>query len=496
MITLAELNALPEPEFVAQLGGIFEHSPWVAERAAAARPFASRELLLAAMCAVVDAATPTEQLALIRAHPRLRRTARARAELTPASSREQRGAGLDVCTPEEAARLDALNEAYAAKFAMPFILAVRGHTPQSIIAVCERRLNGDAASEQRAALREIGLIAGYRLADAVVDHADLIKRHVNVADQRLGAVALSVSDEFFAPVARMLSVSEPEWRAGVYDEHGKWMDGWETRRRRTGGHDHCILRLAGPSTLALVDLDTRYFTGNYPPFASLQAARIAGSPDEQTIWTELLPRSPLAGDQHNFFELPTAGVWTHLKLNIYPDGGIARFRAYGTLQPDWSRSIETVDLVAALNGGRALACSDEHYGAMGNLLLPGRGVSMGDGWETRRRRGPGFDWVILQLGTVGRIECAEIDTAHFKGNFPHQVSMHAALVREPASDLYAESLQWPVLLEPELMSADSVVRFRSQLQELGPVSHVRVNMHPDGGLSRVRLFGRPERGGT
>jgi allantoicase len=326
---------------------------------------------------------------------------------------------------------------------------------------------------------------------------ELIKRHVNVADARLGAMALSVSDEFFAPAARMLSASEPEWRAGVYDDHGKWMDGWETRRRRTGGHDHCILRLAAPSTLALVDLDTRYFTGNYPPFASLEAARLAGSPDEQTTWTELLPRSPLAGDRHNFFELPATQAWTHLKLNIYPDGGIARLRVYGTLQPDWTRSAEAVDLAAALNGGRALACSDEHYGAMGNLLLPGRGASMGDGWETRRRRGPGFDWVILALGTIGRIQCAEFDTAHFKGNYPHQVSMHAALVRSAAdADLYGQSLRWPVLLEPELLSADSIVRFRAQLHELGPVSHVRVNMHPDGGLSRVRLFGFPERGGV
>lgn len=121
---------------------------------------------------------------------------------------------------------------------------------------------------------------------------------------------------------------------------------------------------------------------------------------------------------------------------------------------------------------------------------------MGDGWETRRRRGPGFDWVILKLGTIGRIECVEIDTAHFKGNYPHQVSIHAALVREPASDLDGASLRWPVLLEPELMSADRIVQFRAQLHELGPVSHVRVNMHPDGGLSRVRLFGRPERGGV
>ncbi len=498
MITLAELNALPESDFVAQLAGIFEHSPWVAARAAAGRPFASRRHLLEAMCAAVDAASPAEQLMLIRAHPKLRRLARAREELTAASSREQRGAGLDACTPAEAGRLDELNEAYTAKFAMPFILAVRGHTPQSIIAAFEQRLSHDTTAEQRTALREIERIAGYRLADAVAEtqanFAELSKRYTNVADQRLGAVAVSASDEFFAPVARMLSASEPEWRAGVFDDHGKWMDGWETRRRRTGGHDHCILRLAGPSKLALLDLDTRHFTGNYPPFASLHSARVAGDPDEHTAWTELLPRSALLGNQHNFFELPPAGVWTHLKLSIYPDGGIARLRAYGTLQPDWTRSGEAVDLVAALNGGRALACNDEHYGAMGNLLLPGRGASMGEGWETRRRREPGFDWVILALGTIGRIQCVEIDTAHFKGNYPHQVSLHAGRVSEERVDWYAQSLHWPVLLEPEFLSADSVVRFRAQLHELGPVSHVRVNIHPDGGLSRVRLFGVPERG--
>jgi OHCU decarboxylase len=169
MITLGELNALPEPEFVARLAGIFEHSPWVAARAAAGRPFASRATLLEALCAAVDAATPEEQLALIRAHPRLRRSVRAREELTAASLREQRGAGLEACTPAQAARLDELNEAYAAKFAMPFILAVRGHTPESIIGACERRLHHDAATERRTALREIGAIAGFRLADAVAE---------------------------------------------------------------------------------------------------------------------------------------------------------------------------------------------------------------------------------------------------------------------------------------------------------------------------------------
>ena len=169
MITLAELNVLPTDEFVVRLAGIFERSPWVAQRIAAARPFDSPQHLLAAMRTAVAEATAAEQLALIRAHPKLGLRGQAREELTAASTREQRGAGLDACAPGEVALLDELNAAYAEKFAMPFILAVRGHTSQSIIATCKRRLLNDGLSERRAALHEIGLIAGYRLADVVSD---------------------------------------------------------------------------------------------------------------------------------------------------------------------------------------------------------------------------------------------------------------------------------------------------------------------------------------
>ena len=331
--------------------------------------------------------------------------------------------------------------------------------------------------------------------DQASRYSELIARNINLADERLGAVALSATDDFFAPMERLLNPAEPVWRAGVYDENGKWMDGWESRRRRDSGHDHCIVQLAGPGTLALLDIDTRFFTGNYPPFASVQGCRLTGAPDERTQWTELLPTSALKGDQRNFFELGSADVWTHLKLNIYPDGGVARLRAYGALRRDWTgqAKTETVDLTAALNGGRALACSDEHYGSMHNLLLPGSGASMADGWETRRRREPGYDWVILRLGAPGRIQYVEVDTAYFKGNFPHRISINATLLAGPAdADLRSQSLYWPPLLEPQLLQADAVVRFQSQLKDLGRISHVRVNIHPDGGLSRIRLFGHPE----
>ena len=332
---------------------------------------------------------------------------------------------------------------------------------------------------------------------------ELLQRYTNVADSRLGAVALYATDDFFAAKERMLQPSEPEWRAGVHDDHGKWMDGWESRRRRDQGHDYCVVQLAAPSTLTALEIDTRYFTGNYPPYASVQACRVDGQPTADTRWSELLGRSALSGDRRHYFELQSKEIWTHLKLNIYPDGGIARFRAYGVIYRDWAAvgGGEPIDLVSALNGGVALACSDQHYGSMGHLLLPGRGTSMADGWETRRRREPGHDWVILRLGHRGRIRQVEVDTAHYKGNYPHQVSIHAGLLvgeADAAADVNADlaslCLYWPPLLEPQYLKADSAHRFESEVRDLGPVSHVRVNIHPDGGLSRVRLFGKPERG--
>ncbi|HEX9138291.1 MAG TPA: allantoicase [Steroidobacteraceae bacterium] len=327
--------------------------------------------------------------------------------------------------------------------------------------------------------------------------ADLLARYINVADDRLGASAQFATDDFFAPKERMLQATEPEWRAGVYDENGKWMDGWESRRRRGGGHDYCIVKLAAPSKLAVLEIDTRHFTGNFPPFASVEACQSAAEPSAATVWKELLGSSALNGNKRNFFTVQSAATWTHVKLNIFPDGGIARFRAYGTVQYDWSSAMggEPVDLVAALRGGVAVACSDEHYGSMSNLLLPGRAASMAGGWETRRRRGPGYDWVILRLGHRGRVTRVEIDTAFFKGNFPHQVSIQAALREGDADGRWlADAPQWPAMLEPQYLRADSVHEFTGELRDVGAISHVRVNIHPDGGLSRVRLFGRIDSG--
>ncbi|HEY4646389.1 MAG TPA: allantoicase [Steroidobacteraceae bacterium] len=315
---------------------------------------------------------------------------------------------------------------------------------------------------------------------------------INLADDSLGAQALWVSDEFFAAKERMLRPTEPVFRASTFDDHGQWMDGWETRRRRGPGHDSCVVRLAYSGVIKLIDIDTRHFTGNFPAQASVDATNDVDPLAPGTRWTTILPARALGGDRHNTFPIEDGSTWRSLRLNIFPDGGIARFRVCGVVRPDWTavRNDELVDLFAVERGGIALQANDQHYGDIRNLNRPGRGVNMGDGWETRRRREPGFDWVIVKLGHPGTIHEVEIDTAHFRGNFPDRVSLNGALVRGLSDDaLAASSMHWPLLLPEQPMSADAQHPFKKQLVGLGPVSHVRMNLHPDGGVSRLRLVG-------
>jgi len=172
VLTLRALNAMPAPEFTTALGAIFEHSPWVAERAAGQRPFRDQEALHQALCRQVAQASAAEQEALIRAHPRLGARGGQRSVLTQSSAREQRRAGLDACTDEEFAELLRLNEQYQARFDFPFILAVRGHSPDSILAAMRQRLGNDPATERAAALEQIYRIAGFRLGDALAPESD------------------------------------------------------------------------------------------------------------------------------------------------------------------------------------------------------------------------------------------------------------------------------------------------------------------------------------
>ncbi len=327
--------------------------------------------------------------------------------------------------------------------------------------------------------------------DRNADPLSFADKYVNLADARLGARVVSVTDDFFAPGDRMLSPGPAQFIPGKYDDHGKWMDGWETRRRRGPGFDHCIVRLGLPGLIEAVDIDTSHFTGNYPPAASIDACACEADPAADTQWTSLVPPTALEGNSHRLVDIRSEATWTHVRLNIFPDGGVARLRVFGRVMPDWSRidGSSPIDLVSVENGGRAVACNDRHYGSPMNLIRPGRGVDMGDGWETRRRREPGNDWAILALGHPGTISEALVDTAHFKGNYPDRCSIQAALVEHGTDEsLVSQSMFWPVLLPERKLGMDAEHRF-ADLESLGPVSHVRLNIIPDGGVSRVRLYG-------
>ena len=315
---------------------------------------------------------------------------------------------------------------------------------------------------------------------------------IDLAQPRLGSVVVYATDDFFADKARLIDPAEPVFIEGKYDDNGKWMDGWESRRKRVPGHDYCILRLGIPGILHGVDINTRHFTGNFPPGASIEGCVCDDElPADTTQWQSLLEQTDLDGDSHHYLSISNPTAFTHIRLNIFPDGGVARLRLYGEIRKDWSTlPIEArVDLLAMENGGRALQCNDEHFGSMHNLNVAGRGINMGDGWETARRRRPGNDWVILALGHTGEISEIEVDTAHFKGNYPDRVSLRAAYLENVTDDLSEVSLSWPLLLDESKLEMDQVHTFNDTINNLGNISHIRMDIFPDGGISRLRLHG-------
>jgi len=324
---------------------------------------------------------------------------------------------------------------------------------------------------------------------------------IDLLAERLGGAALLASDEFFAPKENLVRASEPEFLPDAYTERGKLMDGWESRRKRTPGFDWCILRLGAPGIVRGVVVDTAFFRGNFPESCSLEACSIAGQPSlealasPQTSWIEILPRSAVRGDAKNEFRVEAPWSFTHLRLNIFPDGGVARLRVHGEPLPDWkriSRASGELDLVALENGGRVLATNDRFFGSAHNLLMPGASTHMGDGWETRRRRGPGFDWAIARLGLRGLVQRVELETTHFKGNFPDSCSLEACWAPEATLEqLSGGSVNWRELLPRQKLLAHTKHVFEAELSAHADASHVRLNIFPDGGVARLRLFGTP-----
>jgi len=321
---------------------------------------------------------------------------------------------------------------------------------------------------------------------------------IDLASEKIGGAVLIANDDFFAPKENLLRASEPIFIEGKYTDRGKWMDGWESRRRRTPGFDWCIIRLGLAGIVRGVVVDTSYFRGNYPEQCSLDGASFKGLPseaellDEAVQWMPLLPQVALNGDSRNPFAIDSRERITHLRFRIFPDGGVARLRVYGEVVPDWERlkRLGPIDLAAAENGALVLSCSDMFFGHRHNLIMPGRAANMSDGWETKRRRGPGCDWAIIKLARPGHIHAIEVDTSHFKGNFPESCSLEATNVSEEADkELTDPSVQWTTVLQRAKLQAHTRHYFDQELSDAGVVSHLRFNIFPDGGVSRLRVYG-------
>lgn len=323
---------------------------------------------------------------------------------------------------------------------------------------------------------------------------------IDLAAAEVGGKALAASDEFFAGKENLLKPGRGVFLPEKFTPRGKWMDGWESRRKRVPGHDWCVVKLGLAGIVRGLDIDTNHFLGNYPEFASVEGREASGP------WRELLAKSRLRGGTRNLFPSADAGRVTELRLNIFPDGGVARLRVHGEVRPDWAallRHKRPLDLAASEHGGTVAAASDMFFGPKDNLLNPGRAMNMGGGWETRRKRVPGHDWIVVALGRPGRPRRIEVDTDHYKGNFPESCSIDGIFLRPPVSAdtfdlgcdaqrLPGKTLPWTEVLGRTRLKAHTRHRFEGQLNNSAKAfSHLRLNIYPDGGISRLRVFAEP-----
>jgi allantoicase len=271
------------------------------------------------------------------------------------------------------------------------------------------------------------------------------------------------------------------------------MDGWESKRRRDGGNDWAIIKLGSAGIISKIEIDTSYFTGNFPPFFSLEGIYSETEPDKDSNWKTLIDKTSLIGDCKNNFELNLKETLNFIRLQIFPDGGVARIRLFGEVRYNWKQfnSGEIIELSSLKLGGSILAYNNAHYGDVSALLSDGRGKTMGDGWETRRRREPGNDWIIIKLAQKGNIEKIEIDTAHFKGNYPDRASIQATSIDKniTTKDLIQNSDNWNIILDETKLSADNIHKYKINSNSKNEATHIRLNIYPDGGVSRLRIFG-------
>ena len=268
---------------------------------------------------------------------------------------------------------------------------------------------------------------------------------IDLAQPRLGTKVIFKTDDFFASANRIISPSMPIFKEGVFDKNGKWMDGWESRRKRVSGHDYIIIKLGKPGKISKVDVDTSHFNGNQ-----------------------------------------------HIKFNIFPDGGVARLRLFGSIVKNDKIKNKTINLASLLDGASVVACNNEHFGKAENILAPGKAKNMGDGWETRRRRSKGFDWLILNCIDGIELKNIEISTHHFKGNFPSYCSLQAAYfpTLKNSKLIVKSSIKWKYLLKNLKLSANKTHIFKNLTMKKNKINHIKINIFPDGGISRFRVYGK------
>jgi allantoicase len=325
-------------------------------------------------------------------------------------------------------------------------------------------------------------------------HNPLSIAYIDLASERIGGETLLCSDDFFAEMENLLKPGRGIFIDDKYTERGKWMDGWESRRSygRDNGRDYdwCIIRLGVNGVIKGFDVDTNFFRGNAPQTVSVEACFSEKQPDDKTVWHTVLEQSAVQAHSQNLFHITNEQVWSHVRLNIFPDGGVARFRVYGEARVNWQGFLpgELIDLAYIKNGGKSLLVSDMFFSDKNNLIMPGRGKDMGDGWETKRRRDPGPDWNIVKLGHQGTVNKVLIDTCHFKGNYPDTFSLEGTV--SDTDDFVDSSANWQTIIAKTKLYAHREHLFSDEIINAKQVfTHVRLNIFPDGGVSRMRVFG-------
>ncbi len=332
-------------------------------------------------------------------------------------------------------------------------------------------------------------------------HPDGAGHALDLASRALGAQVIHATDELFADRRHLIDPVPSAWSPATFGKDGQIYDGWETRRSRErpglADVDHAVIRLGAPGRIDRIVVDTAHFTGNFPEYASVEASMVDGYPPLDDViagpWTTIVGKSALVGDALNSFDVTDQRRWTHVRLSIYPDGGVARLRVLGEALPDPRFLTGTVDVAAAVNGGRIADASNRFYSSPANLLLPGRHATIGEGWETARRRAPGNEWVVIALAGLADVDIIEVDTTHFTGNAPGAVRVRGAMVAEPSTTNWADdewvSREWVDLVAHTGLLPDTAHRFLV-VDGVGPISHVRVDIYPDGGVGRVHCLGR------